>query len=506
MSDLEALARGAIATGFDGTELDASLPRFGGYLLFSRNCSTVEGVRALTDSLRARHGDGDLPPLIAIDQEGGRVMRLQSGVEPMPAMMALGATGDAVLAEHAGEQVAFDLRRAGCTMNLAPVLDLAVEPRNTVIGTRSFGGNPEAVATLAASYAKGLERGGVLACFKHFPGHGPTAVDSHESVPLIDADERTLRSRDLVPFERVAKRAAAIMGAHAIVRAFDAQNPATFSPRIAGELLRRELGFAGAYVTDCLEMGAVAEQGGTVASAVRALRAGADLLLVSHSVDLAEQAVAAIQRAVQDGSLALERLREANARVRRLRQAAQPPLDLDASPPHPGIGWEIAQRAITLVRGASRIDASATHALDFTLKMEFLGERTIFHLEASPATARSAQAPKPPGISCPYDPSADYVDSVLEDLRASKRRPLVLTYRAHLYPNQARAIRRVLAEHPDATVVSMAEPFDLALFPNARNVLAAYGTNDVSRTALAEVLSGGAPARGRLPVEIDRGR
>ncbi len=135
-------------------------------------------------------------------------MRLRDGVEPMPPMMALGAADDLELARRAGEQIAFDLRRAGCTMDFAPVLDLALDPRNTVIGTRSFGADPQQVAELGAAFGRGLRAGGILPCYKHFPGHGATAVDSHEALPAIEADEATLRARDLVPFAAVARRSA----------------------------------------------------------------------------------------------------------------------------------------------------------------------------------------------------------------------------------------------------------------------------------------------------------
>ncbi|MBV8067102.1 MAG: glycoside hydrolase family 3 protein, partial [Candidatus Eremiobacteraeota bacterium] len=164
------LARGVVMAGIADASIDARLPRLAGYLLFGASDASLPAVRALTDTLRAR--DGNPPPLIAIDQEGGVVMRLRNGVEPMPPMMALGAANDLELAGRAGDQVAFDLRRAGITLDFAPVLDLALEPGNTVIGTRSIGADPSRVAALGSVFARGLQRGGVQPCYKHFPGHG----------------------------------------------------------------------------------------------------------------------------------------------------------------------------------------------------------------------------------------------------------------------------------------------------------------------------------------------
>jgi beta-N-acetylhexosaminidase len=481
---IEELARGVIATGFENDHV-TELPRFGGYLLFARNGTSVERARAISDTLRARDGT-QIPPLIAVDQEGGRVIRVRDGVEPMPSMMALGATGDAELAGRAGEQVAFDLRRSGYNFNFAPVLDLALDPTNTVIGTRSLGSDPGEVARLGEAFARGLERGGVDSCYKHFPGHGSTGSDSHVDLPVVDADEATLRRRDFAPFAAVAKTARAIMGAHVVVRALDADRPATLSGLIAGRLLRDEMGFDGAFLTDCLEMGAVAKDG-TVDSAVAAIAAGADLLLVSHNVDLAIAAARAIERAVRDGAIPVERLRAAFDRVVRLRAAASAPRAIDEFPPHPGIGREIARRAITLVRGVPHADPTASFVVSFT---------------DSSDEALRREAPVLEELAVAIDPRAGEEDHAMEMLDRSGRRPIVLARRAHLYPAQVRGIAKIVARYPDAVVVSMLEPFDLPLFSNARHVLASYGDDPASIGGLADVLFSGMMPQGRLPVDI----
>ncbi len=467
--------------GISGTTFDSALPRFGGFLLFADAQAPLRAVRALSDRLRAR--DADPPPVIAIDQEGGAVVRLRRDVEPMPSMMALGAADDVELAGRAGEQVAFDLRRAGCTLDFAPVLDLALDPQNVVIGTRSLGADPEHVAALGAAFADGMKRGGVLPCFKHFPGHGATADDSHESLPTIDVDEATLRARDLVPFAAVAPRAPAMMSAHVLVRAFDAQRPGTFSRRIACDLLRAELGFRGAFVTDCLEMQALAERG-PMERAVEALAAGADVVLFSHDLDLAVGAAAALEEAVDQGRIPLERLEEAHARVMALRTAAASPLALDAFPPHPGVGREIGKRAITLLRGVPHADPVASIAISF----------------GGSNAALQREAPALEELLVSIEPAAAEIESILERLGERRRRPLLLTRRAHRYPAQALAIARVLDRYPDALVVSLLEPFDLPLFGNARHLLAAYGDDIASIGGLADTIFGGAMPTGSLPI------
>lgn len=497
MSDPAVLARGVILSGFDGERPPDALPRFAGYILFARNGTTAIAARAVTDAIRAAYA-GDAAPLIAIDQEGGRVARLHAGVETMPSMMTLGAVADPDLATRAGEQMAFDLRRAGATMDFAPVLDLALDPANTVIGTRSFGSDPERVAVMGAALAAGLQRGGVLSCYKHFPGHGSTAVDSHDRMPVVDADAQTLRARDLVPFAGVAPGATAIMGAHLIAAAFDAVYPATRS-RILIDMLRREMGFTGAYATDCLHMGAVQEDG-TASAAVEALAAGADLLLISHSIDIAHEAVERIVAAVNDGSLPIARLEEANGRVSALRRAGAAPLELSSFPPHPGIGREIARRGITLVRGVPHADPLTSIVVSFeSATSEGAQGAHVVH----PSLRR--EAPVLGEVTLPLEPSPEQIEAALARIRAGGRRPIVLSRRAHLYLSQAVAIDRTIALDRDALIVSMREPFDIPLFARARHVLAAYGDDAASVGGVADVLFGSSRPGGSMPVELANG-
>ena len=181
-----------------------------------------------------------------MDQEGGRVARVREGVAQLPSAMALGATGDLGLTEELGALLGRDLARLGISLDFAPVADLALEPASTVIGTRAYGDDPERVAAFASAFARGLERGGVAAALKHFPGHGATATDSHLALPRVALPAAALRARDLVPFARaVAERAASlVMTAHVVVEAFDRERPATLSPAVLTGLLREELGFA----------------------------------------------------------------------------------------------------------------------------------------------------------------------------------------------------------------------------------------------------------------------
>jgi beta-N-acetylhexosaminidase len=474
-------AYGVVMAGITGTALDPALPRFGGYLLFAGDGATVGDIRVLTDALRRR--DDDLAPVIAIDQEGGSVARLRHDVEPIPSMMSLGAADDIALAQRAGEQTAFDLRRAGCTLDFAPVLDLALDSENAVIGTRSFGADPQRVASMGEAFARGLHSAGVIPCFKHFPGHGATSLDSHATLPVIETDAATLRGRDLVPFAAVAPAAPAMMSAHVRVPAFDPHNPATLSRRIASDMLRAELGFRGAFVTDCLEMGAVAASG-SVESAVAALASGADLLLFSHDPALAVTAADAIATAVNEQRIPRERLEEAHARVVILREAGAQPLALEAFPPHPGVGREIGRRAVTLLRGVPHADPLSSIAVCFGARAPLLAREAPVLEELRPS----------------IDPSAHETKTILTQLVESERRPLVLAQRPHRHPAQAEAVAEILERYPDTLLVSVFEPFGVPLFANARHFLAVYGDDVSSIGGLADVIFGGAMPAGRLPL------
>jgi beta-N-acetylhexosaminidase len=483
VSEVAEKARGIILTGLTDLPTSRDHIDFAGYALFSRNGSSVAQLRFFSDMLRAECLGP--PPIIAIDQEGGRVVRLHEGVEAIPSMMAVGAAGDLELAERAGEQTAFDLRRAGCTMDFAPVLDLALDSRNTVIGTRSFGADPQRVAAFGLAFARGLERGGITPCYKHFPGHGATSVDSHYALPVLDAGEEELLARDVVPFAAVAAGASAFMSAHVLVPELDSQRPATLSGRILTELLRSKLAFEGVLVTDCLEMDALAGSG-PVDSAVEALIAGADLLLFSHHVELAIAAAAAIEVAVEKGRVQLGRLEEAHRRVTRLRETASSALPLDESAPHPSVGREIGRRAVTLLRGVPEADPVASVAVSF----------------GADAAALQREAPALAALCAPVDPTPADIERILTSLSQSRRRAIVLARRAHLHPTQAQAIATILQLYPDAVVVSLMEPFDLPLFGAAHHLLATYGDDSASIGGLADVLFGSSMPTGQLPVSL----
>lgn len=479
------LAAGTICCGIDGRDLTegvrTSLAELqpAGIILFARNVRSLEQTRALTDQIRALYPE--LPPLLGIDQEGGRVMRVREGVVEIPSMMALGATANVSLAWRAGAQIAHDLRRIGITVNFAPVLDLALQAQNTVIGTRSFSSDPHTVVQLAGAFAQGLESGGIAATYKHFPGHGSTAVDSHTDLPQIDVSGDELRARDLLPFIALLPQARAVMTAHIVVRAFE-PHPATYARSLLTGVLREEIGFRGVCFTDCLQMDAIARGVGTVRGAVLALGAGADCLLISHSLELAREVQTAIVDAVDAGTISLARLEEAFERTRALRLASSAPTPINTPPPDLTIGNDIAREALHFVRGSARFDPRTTSVVSFE---GVTTEGVVGRHSEHPSLAEAA-----PGVCehrVPLEPAAQDVAAALEVVR-SREQCVILLRRAHLYDAQREAVAAILQEKPLAVLVSMREPYDWQSFAQALNVIEAYSDERSSIAALASVL------------------
>ncbi|MHB1433974.1 MAG: beta-N-acetylhexosaminidase, partial [Streptosporangiaceae bacterium] len=285
----------------------------GGVVLFAGNIAGPDQVRALTAELRRRRPD----LLIAADEEGGDVTRLEAGRgSSFPGNLALGATGDPGLTRSAAAAIGAMLADAGINLNLAPVADVDDNLANPIIGVRSFGSDPALVAEHVAAYVTGLRDSGVAGCAKHYPGHGAADADSHLGVPVIDRSLAMLRKRDLAPFRAaIAAGVQAVMTAHVVFPAVD-DRPATLSRRWLTDVLRGELGFGGVVITDALGMHAIDASVGCAPGAVLALAAGADLLCMPEDPSAQRACRAALAAAAGDGQLPSERVAAAAARVR----------------------------------------------------------------------------------------------------------------------------------------------------------------------------------------------
>ncbi len=308
---LDQLCGQLIVGGFAATELS---PRFAGELaagrragaiLFRRNVHSIHQVARLNRAIVAA-APRRLPPFIGVDQEGGRVARLGPPLLELPPMRQLGQIGQPDLTERVAAELGRQLAVLGFNLDFAPVMDVDSNPDNPVIGDRSFGRDPAAVADHGLAVVRGLQGQGVLACAKHFPGHGDTDLDSHLALPAVTHDRDRLDQVELPPFRAAAQAAvAAMMSAHVVFPALDPSGPATFSPAICTTLLRSEIGFDGLLFTDDLEMGAVAAEHSIEQSVVRAVEAGCEALLICSDQELQIRAHRAlVTRAEQEGAFA----------------------------------------------------------------------------------------------------------------------------------------------------------------------------------------------------------
>jgi beta-glucosidase-like glycosyl hydrolase len=483
---LSRLAEAILVPPFPGVTVPgwllAALGRgLAGVTLFSPNVSDPAQLAALTSQLRNAADE----PVVAIDEEGGDVTRMAHRTgSPYPGNAALGAVDDTELTTEIYRALGLDLAAAGINTNLAPSADVNSAAHNPVIGTRSFGADTGLVARHAAAAVTGLQSAGVAACAKHFPGHGSTRDDSHHVIATVDGDLDELRRRDLPPFAAaIAAGVQAVMPGHLLVPGLTGGQPATWSAAALTGLLRGELGFRGAIVSDALEMRAVSDPHGVPEAAVRAVAAGADLLCLGRDQD--EQMYLAVRTAlaaaVAEGRLPAPRLEEAGRRVSALRSwlagrrrgaALVPPAAVGATQ----AGLTAARRALH-VSGLTRRPANP-------LVVEFSSRKNI-----AAGTVPWGLGPWLDGNVQRLDASrneARLAGAVAGVLARAHGRPLVIVVRdAHRQPGTRAAIMLLLAAHPDAIVVEMGLP--LWHPPNCAYV-ATYGAARPNAQAAAEVL------------------
>jgi beta-N-acetylhexosaminidase len=323
-----------VVGGFRGTTLPRPFEErlaageLGGAILFAHNVTAdPQQIAALCASI-ARAG-AELPPIVSVDQEGGRVARIKDCVVRLPPAFAVAHLDDARI-ERLANVLGTQLAALGFSMDYAPVLDVHTNPDNPVIGDRAFATEPARATTAAMAFARGLAAAGVAPCGKHFPGHGDTETDSHLELPRVRHDRARLDSIEIAPFKAAARELPAIMTAHVVYDALD-RVPATLSKAIATTLLREELGFRGVLVSDDLGMRAVAATHGAGEAAVLSVEAGCDLLLVCADEGAQAAAVDALAERAERDDAFRARCEEAAARVRDLRRAFRPkPLAGDA--------------------------------------------------------------------------------------------------------------------------------------------------------------------------------
>ncbi|PTX53886.1 beta-N-acetylhexosaminidase [Melghirimyces profundicolus] len=504
--------------GFYGSEPTEEIRRLltdahaGNVILFSYsdNVQTPQQTARLTNGLQEIAMDTrlKLPLLISTDQEGGVVARMTMGATELPGNMALGAGRDPAGSREAAKLTAEELRAVGINMNLAPVLDVNVNPDNPVIGVRSYGEDPGLVADLGAEAIRGYQNNGVIATAKHFPGHGDTDVDSHLGLPVIDKSRGELEKVELVPFQRAVDEGIdAIMTAHIHVPALDdtPDLPATLSKPILTGLLRKEMGYEGLIITDAMTMAGVADYfGGVPQAALKAVDAGADLILLTPAMTADEQIEVAdtITEAVRSGEISEQRINQSVRRILRVKAKyglfRERQVDVDrvpervGTPEHLEKARELANRSITLVKNDHHL---LPLKMDEEKKLGIISQFSLrdrvekYHANTEEMHVR------------PVNPS----DAVIEEaVEMAKGQDILLvgTYSASLYPQQSKLVRALEELDKPMVVVAFRNPYDIKDFPGAEAYVTAYGFRSVSLEAAVDTLFGTHPPAGKLPVTI----
>ncbi|MCO4792896.1 MAG: beta-N-acetylhexosaminidase [Bacteriovoracaceae bacterium] len=313
-----------IMTGLSGTSLTPEESEFiekeniGGVLLFSENFESPAQLAELVNDIQKLRNE--YPLFVAVDHEGGRVVRFKNHFTQIPPMLDLSRTGSPKIVFHIAKIMAEELLSCGININLAPVCDVVTHPENQVIGDRAFGDDAEVVSKYISSVIRGLQTNGILACAKHFPGHGCTSKDSHFTLPVVDKTIEQLREVEFQPFIKAVKsRVEFVMMAHLIVEGIDPELPCTLSSK-AYELLREELKFSKIIITDDMQMQAITNKYSTGEAAVMAIKAGADIIEY-RDVDQAMMAYSALKEALKNKELKSEDVKQKVDRIYEVKKS-----------------------------------------------------------------------------------------------------------------------------------------------------------------------------------------
>ena len=466
------------------------------------------------------------PLLVAADLETGAGMRFRGavhiptnivlgGATTFPSLMAFGAAGDLRYAYELGRITALEARTMGVHIPFAPVLDVNNNPDNPIINIRSFGEDPSAVADLGVAFVRGLQENGGVATGKHFPGHGDTETDSHLALPIIRLDRERLDAVELVPFRAAIDAGIqGIMTAHIALPEISGETiPATLSKPVLTGLLRNDLGFDGIIFTDAMDMDAVDRLFPRGEAAVRAVMAGADVILMPRDV---KRAIDAIVRAVEEGRLTEARIDESVGRLLRLKEnlglaeERSVPLEMIPRvvgvPEHMEMAREVAERSITLIQNERDLLPLLGTRRARVLSVSFRNPGDVLSGRYFDGRLRETY---PRLVARSVDEATN--SEAYEDLltRAARSNLVVVS----IYSNYAGRV-----ELPDATVefvnelarrrlthvvISFGNPYLISLFPDAQVYLLAWSAAQVSQQAAADALFGGIAISGRSPIGMD---
>ncbi len=467
----------------------------GNVILFARNLTSPKQVKELCEDIKQRIiKQTGLVPIIGIDQEGGVVSRVPEGAVIFPSAMAVAAAGSESDAHLAAYYSARELAAMGINCNFAPVADVNTNSQNPVIGVRSYGNTVQSVIPYMQAVHDGIVKAGLLPSVKHFPGHGDTAVDSHLGLPVVEKSKEELENCELAPFAHAINSGTpCVMVSHMLFPAYDDSGvPASMSAPIMQGLLRKEMGFDGLIISDCLEMGAIVDNYGTSEAFAKGVAAGLDIGCISHTAQLAIDALKLTKKALLSGEMSMERLDDAVSRIIEAKKRfgnASAPFECINSDEHKQAAQRIMQSAITRFDDRGDLPKIDENTL-FISTQKARGNIASTAVNTNYTFAQIMANT----FNCKFETAGMNPDSEEIKLLAQKaslhKTVVVGTFNAHLNQEQLTLVSEIEKHCENVIAVALRNPYDLPLMPKSVYKLAAYEYSLRSFEAVKAVLKG----------------
>lgn len=498
-----------IIIGFQGTTLDEDFItavkdyKIGNVILFARNIESEKQIKSLIEDIyKLYEQEVKIIPFITIDQEGGMVTRLSEDCLNIAGAMALSATNNEEYITKSSSLNCKQLKYLGINCNLAPVLDVNCNKNNPVIGTRSYSDNPEIVASIASKIVKKYEDNNFLCVGKHFPGHGDTNLDSHLTLPTVNKNIESLKKMELLPFKvAIDNGIPAIMTSHILYPSLEDKNiPATMSKKIITDLLRKTMGFEGLVFSDDMEMNAIKNYYGTATGVIESLKAGADLMFISHHPKIAMEVCNKISEAYQknefDKAMWQNSLKRISDFKKTYAKVNNKEIVTDADKKY---NSKIKEASISLYLGKPYKLKKNPLFISPNLFQATNVSNEFYSLSFSKEISKYFNSNY---LICSSNPNGKEIEKLKNEVKMMNITDLIFaTYNSHLYKGQEKLIRQLKSENIPLTIISLRNPYDLYDLKDISDLsISAYEYTPESITILSKVLKNELKAQGTIPV------
>lgn len=480
--------------------------KIGNYIIFSDNVASIKELNKLCieiDSLI--YSETGYHPFITIDQEGGMVSRLPEDAAVLPGQMALASLSNGDLVEECTYRNGLMLKRIGCNFNLSPCVDVNNNSFNPVIGVRSFGDDFSKVASYGVRAVRGYNRSGIFSCIKHYPGHGNTSVDSHLSLPSIDISEEEFEQQ-LLPFKAsIEEGVPAVMTSHVLFPKLEKSNvPCTMSRLLLTDILRKKLGFNGLIISDCMEMKAIDTFYGSEKGCIESIKAGADIVFVSHHADRAESIIYKVMKKYQEGyydscewKSSIERIKTAKSSLCSVEE-----MDVRENFEADRIYFNsIARKTIAHVSG------TVPRYMDGTV---FMGPMAYITSNVSDRLDRTCfsdylqkEFPQSKAVETSADPSDEEISEILQNLDASQ--VVFGSYNGHLQKGQMKLVEAICKKGIPVHLFALRNPYDLSkeIRSSAASTFACFEYSKRIFDEIRDILNGYGSYSGEMPIKLE---